>query len=532
MSSLVLASCSGTSYTQGSDYDDLYYDGSAYSYGNQDYSDYSSYGESAPQVNTDTYEWYDEPGETAFGDESAFREGDDIYYDEYDERGLPEESYYEDYGYGGDTYVTNNYYDDDPFFYSNSARRFYQPVAGAGFYSGCYSPYGYGFYDPWDPFWNPYGGFGFNNGFGFGSGFGISVGFGYGYNAWGSPWGYNPYNPWGSPWGYNPYNPWGGGFYSYYNPWNPWNTWNPYCPPYGGYYGYGAFYGGDFLGSNNTGYYYGHRGVTGNNTNSGSASEYISSFEGGEVRQGDGIPETGRLKKSLARDTDSDPVRGHAGTTNAGLNDGTATTRPSASSNSVNSLRDVKTEHYQDQPIRTTVDTKTPIPSGASERPRSIRYETPSQTPSSGTPTFESPGRTRTQTDRNQYNSPSFETPSRSRSNTPRTSPSSRPKSTSPSRSSRPKTGSSRRPKSTSMSQSSQSKSPAITSTRSSRSSSSSSYKSRSSSSSRSSGISSSRSSGFSNTRSSSRSSGMSSSRSSRSSSSSRPSSRSRGPRN
>ena len=110
--------------------------------------------------------------------------------------------------------------------------------AGSAWGGGSYgfSPFSYGFYDPfYSSFNNPF--------YGYGSGINISISFG-------RPYGYGGYG-YGRPYGYG----YGGGFYDpyYYS-----------SPFYGGYYGRGGYYG------NNYGSYYGNNygsngGYYGNN---------------------------------------------------------------------------------------------------------------------------------------------------------------------------------------------------------------------------------------------------------------------------
>ena len=108
----------------------------------------------------------------------------------------------------GNTYVTNNYYNDDDYYdyaYTARIRRFYRPMWGYGYYDSYYTnSYWYDY--------NPYN-------------WGVSIYCGYNWWApsfWYAPtftyfsWGYNPYNYW---WSYPSY-----GYYpSYYYGWNNYN---------------------------------------------------------------------------------------------------------------------------------------------------------------------------------------------------------------------------------------------------------------------------------------------------------------------
>jgi len=113
----------------------------------------------------------------------------------------------------GNTYITNNYYDEDDYYdyaYSARIRRFYHPLGWSyydPFYTNLYwydyNPFSWGVslyctYNWWNP--RPFGSWGPS--WGVGVGFGPSWGFG-------PSFAYNPFwgNPWGNPWG------WGGGGY-------------------------------------------------------------------------------------------------------------------------------------------------------------------------------------------------------------------------------------------------------------------------------------------------------------------------------
>jgi len=170
----------------------------------------------------------------------------------------------------GNTYITNNYYNDDDYYdyaYSARLRRYYSPVYGAGYYDPFYTNRYWYDYNPvsWGVsiylgynWWAPsfyysapfcYGGFG--------------IGFGYGYHPF--------YSPWSSPW-YSPYSPYAYGYpNSYYSGYN-----NGYYDGFNdGYYGGGGYYNpyyyNSYDGSSTT--YYGPRGSgSGGNTSGGRLS--------------------------------------------------------------------------------------------------------------------------------------------------------------------------------------------------------------------------------------------------------------------
>ena len=160
----------------------------------------------------------------------------------------------------GNTYVTNNYYDDYyDYQYSSRIRRFYTPAIGYNYYDPFYtnsywydySPASYGVsiylgYNWWAPtyyYYQPFCYGGFSNGYGYG----------YGY-------GYYPH----SYWGYN-----SGGYGGYYG---------GYSGYYGNNYNHGyndGYYNGYYAGNSNpyyynsydnTSHYYGPRGSLGDNS--------------------------------------------------------------------------------------------------------------------------------------------------------------------------------------------------------------------------------------------------------------------------
>ncbi len=149
----------------------------------------------------------------------------------------------------GNTYITNNYYNDDYYDYSYAAkmRRFYEPGIGLSYYDDYYTNMYWYSYNPID--------------------WGISIYLGY---HWLSPSLYFGYNPW---WHYS---------YGYY--YNPWYAYYPLYYHYGGGYGHGYWDGYyDGLYSN---YYYNsydenshhHYGPMLSRTTTGSDSRPVRSF--------------------------------------------------------------------------------------------------------------------------------------------------------------------------------------------------------------------------------------------------------------
>lgn len=137
--------------------------------------------------------------------------------------------YYQDES--GNTYVTNNYYDDEDYYdysYSSRLRRFHDPYFGCGYYDNYYTNSYWYSYDPWDWGWSIYLGYNFWYPYSY---FRPSFGFSYG----------NPYWAWSYSYGY-PY--WGMGYGVGYNSWNAYNS---------GYHD--GFWDGYYY-ANNTDYYY------------------------------------------------------------------------------------------------------------------------------------------------------------------------------------------------------------------------------------------------------------------------------------
>lgn len=148
----------------------------------------------------------------------------------------------------GNTYVTNNYYDEDDYYdyqYSARLKRFYAPAVG------------YGYYDPFytNSYWydyNPYN-------------YGVSIYLGY--NWWAPSFCYY------DPFWYAPVNPYFHNHYGYYDSW-----YSPY-----GYYGYNNYWNGYNHGYNDgywNGYYNGVYASTYNNP------YYYNSYDGNSTYYG------------------------------------------------------------------------------------------------------------------------------------------------------------------------------------------------------------------------------------------------------
>jgi len=154
----------------------------------------------------------------------------------------------------GNTYITNNYYNDDDYYdyaYTARIRRFYHPY-GWNYYDPFYTNLYWYDYNPYSwgvslyctyNWWNPRPTFGWGWGGGWGIGWGGGIG-------WGNPWmGNSPY--WGNPWGGG----WGGYQAGYWHGYNQ-GYWNGY---YAGLYN-GTFNPYYFNSLDNHSYYYGPRG--------------------------------------------------------------------------------------------------------------------------------------------------------------------------------------------------------------------------------------------------------------------------------
>ena len=230
------SSCATQTASRGSSTDDIYFS-------TEDAQASTITTETTTTTNTsDTYTTY--PGNSEKVDYNQ-PSGSDADYRTGSED-LSSETYYDD---EGNTYVVNNYYEDDnygyddydDYYYTTNIYRYYYPYSGFGYYSHCYSPY----------YYNPYG---WNISFGWGYG----SCYPYGYYGYYDPW-YSPYYGYG--YGYGGY---GNGYYNGY-----------YDGYYNGYYDgyYGSGYGNDgYYGYSDNGYYYGPNTSTGSNTNTGSSS--------------------------------------------------------------------------------------------------------------------------------------------------------------------------------------------------------------------------------------------------------------------
>ena len=166
----------------------------------------------------------------------------------------PEPDYVETESYTdetGDTYITNNYYEDNSsdyeyddyydYSYASRLRRFYQPTYSYGYYDTYYTNSYWYSYNPYD--------------------YGVSIYLGY---PW---WGYNNYAGWGyygNNWGYNNHHHHHG-----------WANYYHHHHSYGGYYGqygygygngYGYGYGSGYGYGYGDGYGYGYGGNTGYNS--------------------------------------------------------------------------------------------------------------------------------------------------------------------------------------------------------------------------------------------------------------------------
>ncbi len=252
---LISAGCS-SAYRSTAVYDDVYYDGS------------ERYLENIRQEEPRASAKYERNEQR-----SKYESEREYPYEDYGDGG-------EEYVEGGNTYITNNYFDAPyDYFYSARIRRFSRPFLGFSYFGPCYADYRW--YDPYFSGVSIYMSWG-NPGWGWGN-----PGWGWGNPGWG--WG-NPGWGWGNPgWG------WGNPFFYSYRPFNTWGfrPWND--PFYSGYnFGYwngfndGFFYGSGFYsgfavggfsnGFNNTGYsesytptdyYYGPRFANNSGSNSG-----------------------------------------------------------------------------------------------------------------------------------------------------------------------------------------------------------------------------------------------------------------------
>ncbi len=244
-------SCATQTASRGSSTDDIYY-----SSGDVTASTVTTETTTKTTTSSESYSTY--PGNSEKVEYNTPSTNDNEYRSGSED--LSSESYYDE---DGNTYIVNNYYEDDnygydDYHYTSNIYRYYYPYSGFGYYSYCYTPY---YYNPYHSGWN--------------------VGFGYccypynsGYYGYYNPY-YNPYYGYGYGGYYGGYYGNYGGYYGGYGGYN-----NGYYNGYNnGYYDgyYGSGYGGynDYNGYNgysDNGHYYGPNTSTGSNTNTGSNS--------------------------------------------------------------------------------------------------------------------------------------------------------------------------------------------------------------------------------------------------------------------
>ena len=245
-SMLFLASCTTGKYTASREYDDVYYSSAdklkeqnaeAEQIAKQNAQTTS--GESTSPQNNSSNETIgnDDQGNQRFDDNTTTNQS-----------GQAQPDYTTSEQQGGNTYITNNYYDKDDYYdyaYSAQLRRFYHPC-GWGYYDTYYTnsylydynPYSWGvsIYLGYN-FWQPYHGYGY----GYAPGYGVSVGIGYGYPSYGYGYPSYIYDPWYGSYGagYNQgYN--NGYMAGYYNGLYS-GSFNPYY--YNSYDSYSYYYG-------------------------------------------------------------------------------------------------------------------------------------------------------------------------------------------------------------------------------------------------------------------------------------------------
>ncbi len=227
--SLVMAACSSTNKAGTSVPDDIYY-----SSGDQ--------GQPAPAVAT--YPTTPPAPAQDYSKDASNNDQNVVYEDQVDNTNAQNNSgdYYQDEK--GNTYITNNYYNDDYYDYSYSSRlrRFYTPAIGYSYYDPYYtnsyyydyypSSWGVSIYSSYN-WWAP--SYYYSAPFCYG-GIGISIG-------------YSPiFTPWYSPWYYDRYYP-GSYYHGYYNSYH-----HGYNHGYNDGYNHGYYDG--YYGQGYTPYYY------------------------------------------------------------------------------------------------------------------------------------------------------------------------------------------------------------------------------------------------------------------------------------
>ncbi|MGE8300238.1 MAG: hypothetical protein ACN6OW_11755, partial [Sphingobacterium paramultivorum] len=162
-------------------------------------------------------------GDDVYGNNGQARQkvyqSPDYYYTDADQaqpNGQAQGGYYDD-EYSDQDYNSDSYEDLE---YANRINRFYYASPGMTYF---------------DPFFDPWYGYGFGGWYGYGPSFGM----GWGWNSgWGSSWSIGLGWGWGSSWG------WGSPWYGGYRPWGGW---------YGGGYWGSGWYGNGYWGGGSWG---------------------------------------------------------------------------------------------------------------------------------------------------------------------------------------------------------------------------------------------------------------------------------------
>jgi hypothetical protein len=201
----------------------------------------------------------------------------------------------------GNTYITNNYYNPDEYYYTSRIRRFYDPYYSFGYFNSWY----------YDPYW-------YEPGWSFGMSFGYpywGLGLSYGWPSYYS-W-YYPYNSWYYPYDY---------YYGYYgySPYRYNTYWNGY---YNGYY-YGYY---DQYYDNHRPVYYGPRRTIEANRSAvrGGVTSSINGRRVSPTTTGTGRVATGN-SGTYGRRTASDGTSTIRSTQDGGVMKSTSTTRSAA----------------------------------------------------------------------------------------------------------------------------------------------------------------------------------------------------------
>ncbi len=231
---LYISSCTSGQYTASREYDDVYYSSGDKVQERQTNNNQNNQNQSVTPENSSAQE--------AIGNDNAIDNQQRFDYNNNQNNNAEQPDYTSTQERDGNTYITNNYYDNDDYYdytYTSRMRRFNHPC-GWSYYDSYYTNSYWYDYNPISYGVSIYLGYNFWHPYQWGPSWGFSIGYG-------SPW----YNPW-----YSPY--YGGGFGFNNGYWNGYQNgyWDGY---YAGLYN-GTFNPYYYNSYDNYSYYYGPRG--------------------------------------------------------------------------------------------------------------------------------------------------------------------------------------------------------------------------------------------------------------------------------